>query len=261
VRRALGTAGTFLRVAVLHELQYRVNFYLQLVQSLVAAGTALAVLALVFGYTPELAGWSRDELLVVLGVHVLLGGVIQTAVQPNMTRLLQDIRQGTLDFALTKPLDAQWLVSTRELQVWHLADVAVGSVLVVVGAVRVGGAGPLDVALFALTLMLGTVMIYCAWLAVTVTGFWAVRMDVLVELFDGLYQAGRWPVTIYPGWLRVTFTFLVPLAFAVTVPAQALTQQLGPVAVLAAAALAALLVVLTRLLWLVGLRHYSGASA
>lgn len=259
--RALRTAGTFLRVTVLHELQYRVNFYLQLVQSLVAAGTALAVLALVFGYTPELAGWTRDELLVVLGVHVLLGGVIQTAVQPNMTRLLADIRQGTLDFALTKPMDAQWLVSTRELQVWHLADVAVGGVLVFVGAVRVGRAGPLDVALFALTLVLGTVMIYCAWLAVTVTGFWAVRMDVLVELFDGLYQAGRWPVTIYPGWLRVTFTFLVPLAFAVTVPAQALTHQLGPVAVLAAAALAALLVVLTRLLWRIGLRHYSGASA
>jgi ABC-2 type transport system permease protein len=258
---SLRATGTFLRVAVLHELQYRVNFYLQLVQSLVAAGTALAVLALVFRYTPELAGWSRDQLLVVLGVHVLLGGVIQTAVQPNMTRLLGDIRQGTLDFALTKPLDAQWLISTRELQVWHLADVLVGAVLVVAGVVRLGGAGPLDVALFALTLVLGTVMIYCAWLAVTVTGFWAVRMDVLVELFDGLYQAGRWPVTIYPGWLRLTFTFLVPLAFAVTVPAQALTHRLGPVAVLGAAGLAALLLVLTRLLWRFGLRHYSGASA
>jgi ABC-2 type transport system permease protein len=117
------------------------------------------------------------------------------------------------------------------------------------------------VLLFAVTLALGAVMIYCAWLAVTISGFWAVRMDVLVELFDGLYQAGRWPVTIYPGWLRLTFTFLVPLAFAVTVPAQALTHRLGLGTVLGAAALAALLLVLTRLLWRFGLRHYSGASA
>ncbi len=137
----------------------------------------------------------------------------------------------------------------------------VGAVLVVTGVVRLGGVGPLDIALFALTIVLGTVMIYCAWLAVTITGFWAVRMDVLVELFDGLYQAGRWPVTIYPGWLRLTFTFLVPLAFAVTVPAQALTHRLGLGTVLGAAALAALLLVLTRLLWRFGLRHYSGASA
>src|SRR5919202_2501234 len=140
---ALRATGTFLRIAVLHEMQYRVNFYLQLVQSLVAAGTALAVLALVFRYTPQLAGWFPDQLLVVLGVHVLLGGVIQTAVQPNMTRLLEDIRQGTLDFALTKPLDAQWLVSTRQLQIWHLADVLVGGLLVLAGVVRLGGGGSL----------------------------------------------------------------------------------------------------------------------
>ena len=103
-------------------------------------------------------------------------------------------------------------------------------------------------------------MIYCFWLLLTVPCFWVVRMDLIVELFDGLSRPGGGP-SIYPGWLRVGFTFLVPLAFAVTVPAQALTQQLGPVTVLAAAALAALLVVLTRLLWRVGLRHYSGASA
>jgi ABC-2 type transport system permease protein len=261
VGRALRWAATSLRIAVLHELQYRVNFYLQLVQALVAAGTALAVLALVFRYTPTVGGWSRDQLLVVLGVHVLLGGVVRTVVQPNMSQLLQDIRRGTLDFALVKPLDAQWLTSTRQWQVWHLADVVVGGVLVATGVARLGGAAPADLALFAATLAVGAVLIYCAWLAVTVTGFWAVRMEVLVELFEGLYQAGRWPVTVYPGWLRLTFTFVVPLAFAVTVPAQALTHQLTATATLAAAGLAAVLLVATRLFWRVGLRHYSGASA
>ncbi len=259
--RALRSAGTFLRISVLHEMQYRVNFYLQLVQSLVAAGTALAVLALVFRYTPSVAGWTRDELLIVLGVHVLLGGVIRAVVQPNMSRLLQDIRQGTLDFVLIKPLDAQWLSSTRDIQVWQLTDVAVGAVLIGTGVVRLGGATVVDLLLFAAMLVLGAIMIYCAWLAVTVTGFWAVRMEVLVELFEGLYQAGRWPVTIYPGWLRLTFTFVVPLAFAVTVPAQALTHRLTTTAALGAAGLTVLLLVATRLFWRVGLRHYSGASA
>jgi len=56
-------------------------------------------------------------------------------------------------------------------------------------------------------------------------------------LFDGMYQAGRWPVTSYPGWLRVGFTFLVPLAFAITVPASALTGRLSASTLLGAAAL------------------------
>jgi ABC-2 type transport system permease protein len=259
--RRVAPAGTFARLAVLNEVQYRVNFYLQLVQSAVAVGTALAVLALVFRWTGVLGGWTRDELLVVLGVHVGIGGLVQTAVQPNMTRLMEDIRQGTFDFALLKPVDTQLLVSVRELRVWHLTDVMVGAVLIAVGVVRSGGTDVLGVLAFAATLVTGALLIYCTWLAITVGAFWLVRMNFVVELFDGLYQAGRWPVTIYPGWLRVGFTVLVPLAFAVTVPAQALTDRLTAGTAAVALGFTAAVVLLTRRWWRFALRHYAGASA
>ena len=81
--QALVLARTFLRISALNELQYRVNFFMELVQSLLALGTGLAVLALVFSHTRELAGWSQAELLAVMGVHILVGGVVRTAIQPN----------------------------------------------------------------------------------------------------------------------------------------------------------------------------------
>jgi len=105
--RPFGLAGTFFRIGALNELQYRANFAVQLFQSAIAAGTGLAVLALVFGQTTNLNGWSQSELLAVMGVHIFMGGVIATIIQPNMIRLMEDIRQGTLDFVLTKPEDAQ----------------------------------------------------------------------------------------------------------------------------------------------------------
>ena len=77
----------------------------------------------------------------------------------------------------------------------------------------------------------------------------------------GVYQAGRWPVSIYPDWLRIGLTFLVPIAFAVTVPAQAFTGRLTPEILGLAALFAVGLLVVTRLLWRIGLRRYSGASA
>jgi ABC-2 type transport system permease protein len=254
-------AWTHLRLAVLVEVQYRVNFFVQLLQSAVEVGAALAVLALVFGYTGDLGGWSHDELLVVLGLHVLLGGVIETFVQPNMARLMADVREGTFDFALLKPVDAQFLVSCRQLNVWQLMDVVVGAAIVGVGVSRVGSPGPAGVAGFAVAIVCGAFLIYCAWLAVTVGAFWLVRMDFVSELFSGLYQAGRWPVTIYPGWLRVGLTVLVPLAFAVTVPAEALTGRLDGGTLLAAVGFTVLVAVLTRWWWRRGVRRYDGASA
>ena len=86
-------------------------------------------------------------------------------------------------------------------------------------------------------------------------------MDQIAELFEGVYQSGRWPVTIYPGWLRVCLTFLVPIAFAVTVPAEALTGRLTLETLALAAGFALVLLLVTRWLWRVGLRRYSGASA
>jgi ABC-2 type transport system permease protein len=53
----------------------------------------------------------------------------------------------------------------------------------------------------------------------------------------------------------------VPFAFASTIPAQALTNRLSLQTLLGAVGLALVLLVISRLIWRVGLRHYSGASA
>lgn len=255
-------AVTYLRVGALNELQYRVNFFLSVVQSLVAVGTALVVLALVFSHTDNLGGWSSDELLVVMGVYVLIGGVIRSIIQPNMQQLMQDVEDGTLDYVLTKPADAQLLVSIRRFGLWQAVDVVVGLLMVGIALVRLGeGVGPADVAAFVLALLLGGVDVYCFWLLLTSSAFVLTRVHFLVELFDGMFQAGRWPVTIYPGWLRIGLTFLVPLAFAVTVPASALTGRLSGWLLLGAVAFSVALFALTRVVWIRALRRYSGASA
>jgi ABC-2 type transport system permease protein len=259
---SLGLIWVFLRVNALNELQYRVNFFVQLFQSLISLLTGLAVIGLVFSQTDELNGWSHAELLCVMGIHIAMGGLIGTLIQPNMVRLMEEIRDGKLDFALTKPADAQVLISVRELRVWRTVDVLLGAIVLGYGLLQLEvGVTPIGAAAFAVALGLGALMIYCFWLILTVGAFWIVRMDELAELFEGIYQSGRWPVTVYPGWLRVSLTFLVPIAFAVTVPAEALTSRLTLDTFTLAGLFALGLLLFTRWWWRFGLRRYSGASA
>ena len=260
--RPLRLFGLYFRVGAMNELQYRANLAIQLFQSAIALGTGLVVLSLVFGQTTSLGGWSQSELLAVMGVHILMGGIINTAIQPNMERLMTDVRDGTLDFILTKPEDAQVMISVREFRIWQSVDIVVGAIVLGVALSQIHAAvGVGNALVFTLTLLLGAVMIYCFWLLVTTAAFWVIRMDELHELFEGLYQSGRWPVTIYPGWLRVSLTFLVPIGFAVTVPAEALTSRLTVETLALAAGFALALFLVTRWFWRFGLRHYSGASA
>ena len=259
---ALRVSWLFFKVGVLNELQYRVNFVVQLFQSAIALTVGLVVLALVYSHTDELNGWSQPELLCVLGVQILMGGAIKMYIQPNMTRLIDDVREGKLDYALTKPEDAQMLVSVREVRIWQVVDLVSGSIVLAVGLSQISeGVGVLDALGFGIALLLGGLMIYCFWLFIATAAFWVVNMWTVVELFDGVFQTGRWPVGIYPGWLRYSVTFLVPIAFAVTVPAEALTSRLEWQTLVFAVGFAVALFAFTRWFWRFGLRNYTGASA
>lgn len=259
---ALRVSWLYLKLGVLNELQYRVNFFVSLLQVAIALTTGLVVLALVYSHTEELNGWTQPELLCVLGIQILMGGVIRTSIQPNMMRLIEEVRDGKLDFTLTKPEDAQVLVSVREVRIWQVVDVISGAVVLGVGLSRITtGVGPLDALAFAVALLIGAVLIYCFWLVLATAAFWVVNMWHAVELFDGIFQTGRWPIGIYPPWLRFGVTFLVPIAFAVTVPAEALTSRLDWQTLLLALVFVVALFTATRRFWRFGLRSYTGASA
>ena len=260
--RLLRLIWTFTRLSALNELQYRANFFMQFFSSLLALANGLIGLALVFYHTETLAGWEPMELLVVVGVYTLIGGLIRAMIQPNMWRIMDGVHEGTLDFTLTKPEDSQLLVSMSNFELWKLVDVIIGFAVLGYAVLKLGARVGIEEALiFAVVLFCGGLMVYSLWLAIATTSFWVVRIWSLFEFFENMYQAGRWPVGIYPSWLRLILTFLVPVAFAVTAPAEALTARLNTQTLLLALVVAALTLVASRMFWKYGLRNYSGASA
>ena len=127
----------FLRIGAMNELAYRANFWVQLLQSLLNLGVALAGLAVIFSHTEELGGWQPAELLALLGVFFLMSGLIGALIQPSMQRFMEDVRLGTLDFTLTKPEDSQVLVSVGEVRIWKFLDVVQGTALIAVALVEI----------------------------------------------------------------------------------------------------------------------------
>ena len=139
-----------------------------------------------------------------------------------MEQLIESVRDGTLDFTLTKPEDAQLLVSIQRVEIWKLTDIVPGRRRAGRRARRgwathVGRCAgrwrspPRSLA--------GGVIVYSFWLILATLAFWFVRVENILVIFQSMYEAGRWPVSLYPGWLRFALTFIVPVAFAVTVPA------------------------------------------
>lgn len=253
---------TFFRIGILNEMAYRVNFYVQLLQSALNLGTAIAGLAIVFSHTDNLGGWDAVDILVLLGVFMFVGGMIQLVIHPSMTQLMEDVRRGTFDYTLTKPCDAQFLASISQIRIWRLTDVLLGLGVLIAALVYRG----LDIGLrealtFAFVLCTGGTIIYSFWLMLATLTFWFLRIENILVIFQSMYEAGRWPIGIYPDWLRYILTFLVPVAFAITVPAEALSGRLTTENLIISGLLCLFLFAFSRWFWKRGIKNYSGASA
>jgi ABC-2 type transport system permease protein len=259
---ALRLFAVFARLGLLQDFAYRGNFGAQLLQSALELGTALGTLAIVFAQTPELAGWRPAELVAVLGVYCIMGSALEIVISPSLSRFIEQVRDGTLDYTLTKPVDSQLLVSISDVRPLQAVDLGFGAALIALAVSALPGQlGARELAAFALALGAAGAIVYSVWLMLATLAFWFIRIENILMIFWNVYSAGRWPVSIYPGWLRWLLTAVVPVAFAVTVPAQALIGRLSGPVLLGALGLAGLLLLLSRAFWRAGLRHYAGASA
>jgi len=260
--RSLGIFWVFAKLGFQNEAAYRANFWVQIFESLLNVGTALSAVAVIFARTDTIAGWRAPELISLLGVYFVVYGAIQVVISPSLTKFMEDVRSGALDFTLTKPADAQLLVSMSEVRVWKLVDLALGLAILASGLSRISAeVGVWEALGFGVALVAGAVTVYSFWMVLATCAFWFVRLENLLMIFWNVYQAGRWPVDVYPRWLRWTLTGLVPVALAVTVPAEALAGRLSAANLGLACAVALALAIGSRWFWKIGLRHYSGASA
>lgn len=252
----------FIRTELQFALEYRVNLLLEVMQMVVVAGTSIAAVLILFTYTEVMNGWTLAQMIVVLGVYYVVQGAEELVMQPSFERFMEHVREGTLDFILLKPVSSQFMVSFRHFQTVQTLQVLLGLGVVVAGLSRLASdVTPASALAFAVTLACGFVLVYALLLFLSTLAFWFVRVDNLLAIFWAFIDAGRFPTDIYPGWLRLTMSTVIPVGIAVTIPAKAIAglvdlQTLGLILLATVVAW-----VVSRAFWQRGLRSYTGASA
>lgn len=83
----------------------------------------------------------------------------------------------------------------------------------------------------------------------------------LIWIFSSVIQMGRYPVSIYPGWIRLVLTWIVPVGFTTTVPVEVLSGTLGVPTLLGGLGLSVGLFLLASHFFRASLRRYASASS
>jgi ABC-2 type transport system permease protein len=252
---------TFLKVNIQQELAYRADALINALLSLMWLGWELLSLSIIFSNTATLGGWGPGELLALLGVFRLVNTLMAALIWPNTEKFNTSVRDGSLDYMLLQPVSSQFLVSFSRMVIWRVWDIFLGALLIIIGIGMGKGVAPLNVAAFLLLSGSGALIIYSLWIAMIACTFWFVKFDNNVTILQALMDTGRYPATVYPVWLRLIVTFVVPIALATTVPLQALRGDLHWWQMLLFLGVGVASLLISARIWKAGVRRYSGASS
>jgi len=254
--------STFFKVNIQMAVAYRADTLVNILLNIMWLGWELLGLSIIFSNTETLGGWGFGELIALLGVFRLVNTLMVALIWPNTEKFNQSIRDGSMDYTILQPVSSMFLVTFSRINVWRIWDFVLAIVLIVVGVNLAGDvATPTSIINFVLLTISGTIVIYSLWIVLIAFTFYFTKFDNNVTLLQALLDAGRYPVTVYPIWLRIIVTFLIPIAVATTVPLQALRGELGTQQALLFIGIGIASFIIASWIWKAGLKRYSGASS
>lgn len=260
----LKLAGSFARASAQSELAYRANFWIGLLHSLLGLATGVVGLVVLFGQVETIRGWDLASTLALLGVYLILEALRGLFIGPSLEALAGmdgEVWTGRFDYTLLRPVHPQFLASLRHWRPFALVDLGLGCGVLAVAVARLGAElAPERVAVFVVTLLAAVGILYAALLAFCALTLWNPTF-LFTWVFDGLFRMARYPVGLYPGWLRLVLTWVVPVGLMTTVPAEALTGKLATGTLAAGLGMAVVMLVGASVLFRLGLRRYGSASS
>ena len=227
---------TFARNSLVRDMTFRANFVIDAITSASWVFINIAFYALIFQYTPAIgvdSGWGKYQFFLFLSTGLLINSLVQALFMTNADEFSELVRTGSLDFALLKPMDTQFLVSLTRIEWSSLGNFAVGIGLMVYSLWRLDYMpGVAQITLYPIYIVCGVAIYYSLMIALAATSVWLGRNQTLFDFWFYITNFSRYPMEIYTGpWgtpLRRFFTFFIPVLVVVNVPARILASTVDP---------------------------------
>ncbi len=261
--RYLRLLARFVQASFQEEAAHRANFAIGPLHSLLNLATSVTGIAVLFGQVETVRGWSIPATLALLGVYLTVGALRAPCVGPSLDALAGlegEVWTGQFDFTLLRPVGTQCLASFRRWRLLALFDLLLGLGVLAVAASQLGQTLTVArLAAFVLSLA-GLASLYAILLAFAALVFMN-PYALFTWALDGIFQMARYPVGLYPGWLRLILTWVVPVGVITTVPAEALAGALSSQTLAASVVAGVALTAGASALFRRGLRRYTSASS
>jgi len=263
MKRYLSIYAALWKNSVTRELTFKTNFLLWIVVELLWFSLQLTFFNVIYLHTDHIAGWTRWEVVMLIGTSHLIQQLFQSFFLINCMNLSDLVRTGKLDFLLLLPVNSRFVISLRQVDLGGFVNASTAVAVIIFAAAKMGlkpGAG--EIAGFVALVLVGITLHYSLMFILASISFWTVRAQGIVWGYYNLFQVARMPDAAFQGTFRAFFTFVIPMLLVSNVPVKLLTPKLSsPLEIFCLVLLAAFAFIASEIFWRFSLRRYTSASS
>lgn len=251
----------YTRVSLSRMVSYRADILFRFAGIIPVFLILIFLFSIPFQYQSELAGWKKNEILVVLGMYYIAEGVAWSTFKSGIGTLERMVSEGTFDCILIKPVSPAYVLSLIDIDSTRIADIVVGSFLIVWVLMQSSIIpGVWEIAGTLVSFVAGLAVSYSLYLSVNTIVFWTTHASVR-HVLQPVYGASRYPAEIWGEAIGRVLVWMIPLGLIAGVPAGMLVGKLGIEWAFYATIIAMVWIVGARLFWRTGLKLYVGVGS
>lgn len=244
-------------------MEYRFNFFMTTWTIGLWLVSYTIWVALLYQFTDSIQGYSELQYMAFVGFYFLVINLFWFLFDYGIHDLSDAIYEGRIDFLMIKPIDGQFALSFKGFHMPSFFNMIFG-LLVIVYAMGKGGTVVSVTQLISLTIvmLISVISLYSIMFTILSLTFWAGRLHALQTLLSKVIDdPATVPGTAYKGIVKVFFYFVIPVVLVSTIPTEILFWHVSRSTVLFYAFFAAIVFMLSRTIWKLGLRSYTSVSS
>lgn len=243
------------------EMEYSANFWMMLLSGVLTRVVSMAVPFVIYSNIPDIAGWQRDEVYLVLSFLFIAEGLCSVLFE-GIWQMPGMVFDGKFDCILSRPVSPLFQVLSYGMGLQGISVFLVGVVSLPVFLNRLGILHLQGVVLSLFFVLCGTVLCMSVYLLGNSVVFWfdTGGRTTLPYTLSQLGQYARYPLEIYPGVMRFLLLFLIPYGFICVVPVEILRGSASLSWASGVAGMSVAFFLVARAVFYRGIRHYESVG-
>lgn len=261
IKKYLGLYQAFFKASIVADLEFRLNFVLLVCAEFIWYSTQLILFEVLYRHTKIIGEWNIQQMRVFIFLVLFVDSIYMILWDPNFSAFTDNVRKGTLDLLLVKPINSMFMLSSQKVSISHIPC------LFITGAGFMWAVGQIPdfnywKMLWLLVLIpAGLSVIFAFRFALNCSAILFTRADFLQYLWYSMFRLGLRPDAIYSGFLRFVLIFVIPFAMIASIPARILLEPVHIGFLIWALLLPTILIAGLSKYWKYCLTQYSSASS